>query len=100
MQQSRYALTPDELVTFYVCLSSRICTRIFHLLLKKNVLNVSAVSRAANCTNKAAIKHLKNLAKLGIVNEDFYAGRHTFALNRAEFTDLLEQAIRVMEARK
>jgi len=100
MQQSKYAITPDELVAFYDCLSSQICTRIFQLLLKKNLLNVSAVSRAANCTNRAAVKHLRNLAKLGIVNEESYAGRHTFALNSVDFTVLMEQVIETLEARK
>jgi len=34
---------------------------------------------------------------LGIVEEEFYAGRHSFALKKGDFTDLMEQAIKLME---
>ena len=97
MAESRFTLTPGELVVFHECLSSKICVNIFQALLDRSPLNISAVSRKTGCTNSDAIKHLKNLAKLGIVHEEFYAGRHNFTLNRVEFTELMERAIKIRE---
>ena len=77
------------------CLSSKICIRIFQALLKNGTLNVSAISRKAGCNNDRCIEHLRKLAKLGIVQEEFYAGRHTFTLKKGDFADLMEQAIRL-----
>jgi hypothetical protein len=99
MSRSEVTLTPEELVTFHECLSSKICTRIFKTLLKHHVLNISAISRYARCTNKDANKHLKNLSTLRIVDEDFFAGRHTYTITGTEFTGLMDQAIQLVEAR-
>jgi predicted transcriptional regulator len=98
MTESRFTLTAEELVAFHECLSSKICVNIFQALLDRSPLNISAISRKTGCTNSDAIKHLKNLAKLGIIQEEFYARRHTFALDRTGFTVLMEQAIKAMEA--
>ncbi len=97
MSQSRFTVTPEELLMFHGCLSSKICVNIFQALLKSSVLNISAISRKVGCTNNDALKHLRNLAKLGIVEEEFYAGRHTFTLKSVEFTELMKQAIKLME---
>ena len=35
--------------------------------------------------------------QLGIVQEEFYAGRHSFALKKGDFTDLMQQAIILMD---
>ena len=100
MAESRFTLTPEELVVFYECLSSKICVNIFQALLDRSPLNISAISRKTGCTNSDAIKHLKNLAKLGIVHEEFYAGRHTFTIENGQFTELMKQAIKLTEATK
>ena len=97
MSQPRFTLTPKELVAFHECLSSKLCLRIFRILLTNHVLNISAIARKARCNNRDALKHLKNLARLGIVQEEFYAELHTFTLKRVEFTRLMEQAIKSME---
>jgi hypothetical protein len=34
---------------------------------------------------------------LGIVQEEFYAGRHSFALQKRDFTDLMQQAISLID---
>jgi predicted transcriptional regulator len=98
MTELRFTLTAEELVAFYRCLSSKVCANIFQALLDRSPLNISAISRKTGCTNSDAIKHLKNLAKLGIVHEEFYAGRHTFAIENSQFTELMKQAIKITEA--
>ncbi len=37
------------------------------------------------------------MENLVIVEEEFYAGRHTFSLRKGEFTDLMAQAISLLE---
>jgi predicted transcriptional regulator len=86
-----------ELVIFHECLSSKVCIRIFQALLTNRSLNVSAISRKAGCNNDRCIEHLRKLIKLNIVEEEFYAGRHSFALKKGDLADLMEQAIRLME---
>ncbi len=88
-----------ELVIFHECLSSEVCIRVFQALLTNRSLNVSAISRKAGCNNDRCIEHLKKLNKLGIVEEEFYAGRHSFALKKGDFADLMQQAIRLREKR-
>ncbi|MFQ6076511.1 MAG: hypothetical protein ACE5Z5_10320 [Candidatus Bathyarchaeia archaeon] len=100
MSRSRFTITPEELVAFRDCLSSRICPRIFRILLRNSVLNISAIARKARCNNNDALRHLRNLAKLGIAEEEFFAGVHSFTLKRVEFTGLMEEAIKVMEERR
>jgi len=97
IQQSSFNLTPEELVVFHECLSSKVCIRIFEALLANGKLNISAISRKAGCSNSDALRHLRNLLRLGIVQEEFYAGRHTFTLRGGDFTDLMEQAITILK---
>jgi len=66
------------------------------VFLANKSLNVSAISRKVGCNNDRCIEHLKKLAKLGIVQEEFYAGRHSFALKKGDFTDLMQQTITLM----
>jgi len=100
MPNSRFTLTPLELVVFCECLSSEVCVRIFQTLLEKRTLNISAISRKVGCTNIRGLNHLRNLARLGIVHEEFYAGRHAFTLKKGESTELMRQAIEAMETRE
>ena len=86
-----------QLVIFHECLSSKVCIRVFRALFTSRSLNVSAISRKAGCNNDRCIEHLKNLGELGIVEEEFYAGRHTFTVKKGDFTDLMEQSIMLME---
>jgi len=97
---SNFTLTPTELVLFHECLSSKICVRIFQTLLERRALNISAISRKVGCTNNDGLKHLKNLARLGIVHEEFYGGRHAFTLKGGAFTELMKQAINIMEQKQ
>jgi predicted transcriptional regulator len=90
-------VTPEQLVIFHECLGSKVCIRIFQVLLANRSLNVSAISRKAGCNNDRCIEHLRKLSELGIVEEEFYAGRHSFAMKKGDFTDLMQQAIRLME---
>jgi predicted transcriptional regulator len=91
-----FNVTPEQLVIFHECLGSKVCIRIFQVFLANKSLNVSAISRKVGCNNDRCIEHLKKLAKLGIVQEEFYAGRHSFALKKGDFTDLMQQAITLM----
>ena len=97
MPMSTFNITPEQLVIFHECLGSKVCIRIFQVFLANRSLNVSAVSRKVGCNNDRCIEHLKKLAKLGIVQEEFYAGRHSFALQKGDFTDLMQKAISLMD---
>ncbi len=95
--EEKFVLTPTELVTFHKCLSSKICRRIFKTLITYRKLNISAISRKVGCTNRDGIRHLRNLAELNIVEEEFHHGLHTFTLKKEAFTRLMEQAIKIIE---
>ena len=97
MPMSNFNMTPEQLVIFHECLGSKVCIRIFQVFLASRSLNVSAVSRKVGCNNDRCIEHLKKLAKLGIVQEEFYAGRHLFVLKKGDFTDLMQQTISLMD---
>ena len=97
MPMSTFNITPEQLVIFHECLGSKVCIRIFQVFLANRSLNVSAISRKVGCNNDRCIEHLKKLAKLGIVQEEFYAGRHSFTLQKGDFTDLMQQAISLMD---
>lgn len=94
MSEPSFTVTPRELVLLHRCLSSRICVRIFQVLRESGVLNISAISRKAGCTNSDGVKHLRTMAELGVVDEKFYAGRHTFTLKRNDLVELMEKAIK------
>ncbi len=97
MPPSTFKVTPEELVLLNDCLCSKACIRIFQILLANRNLNVSAISRKTGCNNNRCIEHLKKMVKLGIVQEEFYAGRHSFTLKKVDFTDLMQQAISLLE---
>ena len=97
MPMSTFNITPEQLVIFHECLGSKVCIRIFQVFLSNKSLNISAISRKVGCNNDRCIEHLKKLAKLGIVQEEFYAGRHSFALQKGNFMDLMQQTISLME---
>jgi predicted transcriptional regulator len=94
---SSFNLTPEQLVLFHDCLCSKVCIRIFQVLLVNKNLNVSSISRKAGCNNNRCIEYLKKMVELGIVQEEFYAGRHSFTLKKGDFLDLMQQAISLME---
>lgn len=94
---STFNVTPQDLVLLKDCLCSKACVRMFKILFANRDLNVSAISRKAGCNNGRCIEYLKKLVKLGIVGEEFYAGRHSFTLKKIEFTDLMQQAISLMD---
>ena len=96
IQQSSFDVTPEELVFLHRCLSSKVCVKVFKTLQAESILNISAISRKAGCNNNDALRHLRNLSKLGIVQEEFYAGRHTFTLKKGCLTELMKQAITVI----
>ena len=100
MTPSTFNVTPQELVLFNDCLCSKACIRIFQILLANKNLNVTAISRKVGCNNDRCIEHLKKMVKLGIVQEEFYAGRHSFTLKKGDFTDLMQQAISIMKKDK
>jgi len=100
MTEKGFTITPEQLVTLHDCLSSKICVNIFQALLKNPTLNISAISRKTGCTNNDALKHLRNLAKLGIVSDEFYAGRHTFTLKNSQLTELMKQTMKIMESKE
>jgi len=77
-----------------------VCIRIFQTLLAKRILNISAISRKVGCTNNDCLEHLHNLTKLGIIEEEFYAGRHSFALKKGDFAELMKEAIKIVEERR
>lgn len=92
-----FTLTPGELILFHRCLSSRICLRIFRTLHEEGVLNITTISRRAGCNNRDALRHLANLSELGIVHEKFYAGRHTFTLQRNRLTEVMKKTLEAMD---
>jgi predicted DNA-binding ArsR family transcriptional regulator len=98
--EGKHLITPRELITIHRCLSSRVCRRIFRTLLTYRRLNISAISRKARCTRKDGIRHLRSLAELGIVEEKFRNGLHTFTLKGGELTELMEKTVKMIEAEK
>jgi predicted transcriptional regulator len=100
MESTSFAITAEDLVVFINCLSSKICLRIFRTMRKNERLNVSAIARKARCSNKICVEHLRQLARLGIVEEEFHAGLHRFILKRTPHTELMEQAIELLEEGK
>lgn len=97
MSSSTFNITPEDLVLFNDCLCSKSCIRIFQILLVDRNLNVSAISRKAGCNNDRCIEHLKKMVKLGIVEEEYYGGRHSFILKKSDFTNLMQKAISLKE---
>jgi len=95
----RYAVSAEELVLLHGCLSSKLCMRIFKILCaERGALNISAICRKAGCTNGNALKHLRRLVKLGVVEEKLLTGLHMFNIRRSGMAELLIKAKRFLEA--
>jgi hypothetical protein len=93
----KVAVSPTELATLYKCFSSKICVRIFGILLaERRPLNISAICRRAGCTNGDGVKHLRMLARLGVVDEEFWTGLHIFRVKDGDLTELLKQTLTVL----
>lgn len=93
----KFEVTSREVLALHTCLSSKLCIRIFKILANHKRLNISAIARKARCTNNEGIKHLRSMAALGIVNEEFYPGLHIFTFQEGSFTELMRQTIKIME---
>ena len=100
MTTENASLTPKELVLLSRCLHSKVCMRIFKVLVSSPTLNISAISRRAGCTNARSLSHLSNLTRLGIAHEKFYTRIHMFKLMRTPLTVLLEDAFALVEAER
>jgi predicted transcriptional regulator len=100
MTEAKYQISPEELVVLHKCLSSKVCLRIFHIMKRHRRLNVSAISRKARCCNKTSVKHLRNMARLNIIEEELYSGLHKFALKREPFIELIDQTVKLLEEDK
>ncbi|MEM3798212.1 MAG: helix-turn-helix domain-containing protein [Candidatus Bathyarchaeia archaeon] len=96
----KYAVTPEELAELHICLSSKLCRRIFNILwAERKPVNISAICRKAGCTSGNAVKHLKRLVKLGVVEERLLPGLHMFSAKREEMAELMFKAANILEAR-
>jgi len=69
----KYAVSPEQVVLLHSCLSSKLCMRIFNILLsERRHVNISAICRKAGCTSGNAVKHLRRLVKLGAAEESSF----------------------------
>ncbi|MCS7114107.1 MAG: helix-turn-helix domain-containing protein [Nitrososphaerota archaeon] len=94
----KYAVSPEQLAWLHNCLSSKLCMRIFNILSsERKPVNISAICRRAGCTSGNAMKHLRKLVKLGVVEEKFLSGLHMFSLRRGEMAELIFKAEKVLE---
>lgn len=97
----KYAVSPEQVVLLHSCLSSKLCMRIFNILLsERRHVNISAICRKAGCTSGNAVKHLRRLVKLGAAEEKFLSGLHMFTVKRGEMAELLYKAERILEAER
>ena len=96
----KYAVTPEELIELHICLSSKLCMRIFNILWAEGKpVNISAICRRAGCTSGNAARHLKRLVKLSVVEERLLPGLHMFSAKRGEMAELMFKAANILEAR-
>ena len=100
MTEAQFRVSPENLVALHKCLSSRVSLRIFHIMKRHRNLNVSSISRKAGCSNKTSVKHLRNMAKLSIIEEESFSGLHRFALKRGPFTELIDQTVGLLEGKE
>ncbi|MBS7617358.1 helix-turn-helix transcriptional regulator [Candidatus Bathyarchaeota archaeon] len=95
----KYAVSPEQLVWLHTCLSSKLCIRIFDVLSSEGKpLNISTICRKAGCTSGNAVKHLRRLIKLGVVEERLLSGLHIFAFKRGEMAELMLKAEEILRA--
>ena len=97
MTDEKFKVSPEELVAMYKCLSSKLCLRIFHIMKRHKELNITAISRKAGCSNKTSIKHLRNMARLNIIEEELYSGLHKFTLKNGLLTELMDQTVKLLK---
>ena len=100
MSEAKFKVSPEELVVLHKCLSSKLCLRIFHIMKRHKKLNVTAISRKAGCSNKTSVKHLRNMARLNMIEEELYSGLHKFALKRGLFTELMDETVKLLKKDK
>ncbi len=93
----RFKVSPRETAAIHLCLSSKICRRLFKTLYKEKRMNITALTRRVGCTNRRGVKYLRILAGIGIVEEEITAGLHRFKLKSGELTDLVKETIEVLE---
>ena len=93
----RIELTPTETLHIHRILSSKIATRVFCLLEGSKSLNINAIALQCRCSNGNAVKHLKDMVKLGVVKEEWIGGQHIYRYVSNEVAKFLGCAIRMME---
>jgi predicted transcriptional regulator len=97
MTETKFKVSPEELLVLHKCLSSKVCLRIFRIMKRHKKLNVTAISRKAGCSNKTSVKHLRNMARLSMIEEELYSGLHKFALKKGRFTELMDQTVKLLK---
>ena len=93
----RFEVTPKEVAAIHKCLSSKVCRRLFKALYKRKKMNITALARKAGCTNRKGVTYLRKLAEIGVVEEEYLAGLHTFKLKNGMLTELIKETMRVLE---
>jgi len=95
----KFEVSPREVVAIHQCLSSKICRRIFEALYRQKKMNITALTRRVGCTNRKGVMYLRILAGIGIVEEEFTAGLHVFTLKNGGLTELIKEAISILEGK-
>ena len=93
----RFEVTPKEVAAIHRCLSSKVCRRLFKALYREGKMNITALARRVGCTNRKGVTHLRKLAEIGVVEEEFAVGLHTFKLKNGRLTELIKETMRVLE---
>ena len=94
----RFEVTPKEVAAIHKCLSSKVCRRLFKALYKRKKMNITALARKAGCTNRKGVTYLRKLAEIGVVEEEYLAGLHTFKLKNGRLAELIKETMKVLEA--
>jgi DNA-binding IclR family transcriptional regulator len=95
----RYYVNPEELAVLHMCLSSKLCMRIFRIIsAEKGAINISAICRKAGCSTGNAKRHLQRLVRLGVVEEEQLCGLHIFYPKQGEMARLLRRTMEELEA--
>ena len=93
----RFEVTPKEVAAIHRCLSSKVCRRLFKALYREGRMNITALARRVGCTNRKGVTHLRKLAEIGVVEEEYLAGLHMFKLKNGRLTELIKETMRVLE---
>ena len=94
----RFEVTPKEVAAIHKCLSSKVCRRLFEALYKRKKMNITALARKAGCTNRKGVTYLRKLAEIGVVEEEYLAGLHTFKLKNGRLAELIKETMEILEA--